>query len=297
MALSKKQIRRKELQEADEIAKMRNDVLNAIKRDEKAAAIPPRISPNKKNPIIHKKIKSKKFVRKKKKVPDVCDKPVQQEEVSEPRPITTPVNLNVKDWKVKNIVILFLTGLVLGCFIMAAIIFYIPKSESLLARKISKVIPFPAIIINSRFISYNDYLAEVDSVELFLTRQQRVGITQELLPRKQIREKIADILITQEIIKNLSNQYGIIVSQKEIDDEVNRLKEQSRSEESFDKILKDLYGWSEEEFGNKVIRNDLLISKLSGEFFPDVSGGELKELFDKKIEEIKKEMNIYVLVK
>lgn len=199
--------------------------------------------------------------------------------------------------KIRNIVTLFFAGLALGCLLFAAIIFYTPKSESLLARKISKIIPLPAIIINGKFISYNDYLKEVDTVDLFLVRQQRIGIIRELPPHAQIRQEIKDLLIKQEIITSLTNQYKITVSQKEIDDEIEKIKEQSRSEESFDEVLKNLYNWSEDDFGDKVVRNYLLISKLSNKIFPDVPIEESKNYLDKKIEEIKKGMDIYVLVK
>lgn len=198
--------------------------------------------------------------------------------------------------RIINIFALFFFGLILGCLVFAALIFYVPKSESLLARKISKAVPLPAIIIDGKIISYNDYLKEVDTVDLFLIRQQRLGIIREIPPHDQIRGEVRDLLIKQEIIAGLSNQYKITVSQKEIDDEINKIKEQSRSQESFDMILKDLYGWSENDFGNKVARNYLLISKLSNKIFPEVPIEESKGHLDKKIEEIKRGINIYVLV-
>ncbi|MFH1565209.1 MAG: SurA N-terminal domain-containing protein [bacterium] len=298
MVLSKKQIKK----QSDKIVKMRNDVLNEIKRNERPL-VPPEIGENHENSPAIDKIKPKKTVNKKKKVINANKKSVELKKISAPKPMirkdasaAKPIGKIKKTTTAKNIFILFFFGIILGCLLFAAFVFYIPKTESLPARKISKIISFPAIIINGKFISYNNYLKEVDTVDLFLTRQKRIGVIQEIPHRKQIRKEIANLLIRQEIIKNLADEYKISVSQKEIDDEINKIKEKSRSEESFEGMLKNLYGWSEEDFGNKVIQNYLLISKLSDKMFPDISGEESKELFDKKIEELKQGMNIYVLI-
>lgn len=248
-------------------------------------------------------LKPKEDIPKKSKSCFFCSKAVQPKESDSSKAKPSSINSIIRRQKEPaqsskkiNIVVLFFVGLILGCVLFAALIFYVPKSESLPARKISEVVPLPAIIMNGKIIKYNDYLKEVDVVDLFLLRQQRLGIIRELPSRAQVREEIKDLLIKQEIIAGLANQYKITVSQKEIDDEIEKIKEQSRSPESFNEVLKNLYGWSEEEFGNKVVRNYLLISKLSNKMFPNVSEDESKDYFDKKVEEIKKGMNIYVLV-
>lgn len=341
--------RAKANKQSEKIAKMRDDVLNEIRKDEMKKGLK-QTKKNDESAVVDE-IKIKQPDQEKKTF-DVLENSAKTKEVSAPKSIAKPVVIDVKvksvfkkkkkktrqialkpkavvleeptapklsqdknidssklnyiirkqtDLKPRskkiNIFALFAAGLILSCLAFAAFIFYIPKSESLPARKISEAVPCPAIIINGKFISYNDYLKEVDAVDIFLSRQQRAGVIRELPPRKQIREEIANLLIKQEIIKNLASQYEITVSQKEVDDEMNKIKEQSRSEESFKDVLKNLYGWNEEDFGNKVIKNYLLVSKLSSKFFPDVSSDELKELFDKKIEETKRGMNIYVLVK
>ncbi|MFH1187328.1 MAG: SurA N-terminal domain-containing protein [bacterium] len=309
MASPKKQI--KINKQSEKISKMREEILKEIKKDEMSERSRQSKKRDESPSVDEIKIKQPD---QENKTFDVLKNSAEQKEVSAPKPIennepavSMPIKTKAKAKKVSkkkkkktkkiNIFALFAFGTLLGLLLFAAVIFYVPRSENLLARKISEAVPCPAIIINKKFISYNDYLKEVDAVDIFLARQQRAGIIRELPPRKQIREEIANLLIKQEIIKNLADQYEITASQKEIDDEINKIKDQSRSEESFDGALKDLYGWSEEDFGNKVIRNYLLVSKLSAKFFPDVSADELKGLFDKKIEEIKKEMNIYVLVK
>lgn len=306
MALSKKQIKITEY--SNRILKMRKEVLDAITKNEMSARSC-QATQNKENPTVDK-IESKRSARKKK-VVAVSNEPKKQEEVFAPKPIADeelPIAMPADNSVVRkqigfkprsriiSIFILFFIGLMFGFLLFAALIFYIPKTESLLARKISAVVPLPAIIINGRFISYNDYLKEVDAVDRFLARQQGMGIIRDLPPRKQIRKEITDFLIKQEIIKDLVNQYEITVSPKEIDDEIKKIKAKSRSEESFEETLKDLYGWSEDDFGNKVIQNYLMVSKLSDKIFSDIPSDESKEFFDKKIGEIKQGMNIYVLV-
>jgi hypothetical protein len=190
---------------------------------------------------------------------------------------------------------MFFIGLTLGCLLILIIGFYVPKSENALVKKISKVIPFPAIIIDGESISYNYFLQETDMVSMFLTKQKNMGIIMELPTRDEIREDIKNLLIRQEIIKKLAVQYKISVSEKEVKDEIDQIKQKSRSEETVEKMLKDLYGWSEEDFGNKVIRPSLLSFKLAKAISPDVDDDELKKVLDKTIESEKSKIKIYVL--
>lgn len=295
MILSKKQIKSQE--KLNKIEKMRNYILNIIQRDE-SGAISQTINKDSKSEMLNPDaIQLEQLVNKKQKIFNIRKKVIKQARVLRFKREPFILKFIKKNVKIKTVFISFFVGIILCCLLFAILIFYIPRTESLFARKISKVIPFPAIIINGRFISYNDYLAEVDAVNIFLTRQKNSGVIQDVPPRSQTREEIATLLIRQAIIKNLADEYKITVSQKEIDDEINKLKEKSRSEESFDAILKDLYGWREQEFGTRVIKNYLFASKLSDKIFPDIPGEESKELFNKKIEETKEMMNIFVLVK
>lgn len=198
--------------------------------------------------------------------------------------------------KKTNRLFVFSVVLILICILFLVVGFYVPKSENLLARKISRIVPFPAIIIDGEFISYDYFLQEVDMVNMFLLRQKRMGIIRELPSREKIRQEMKDILIRQAIIKKLARQYRISVSKEEIKYEIDKIKEQSRSEDSMQKMLRDLYGWSEGDFANKVIGPSILSFKLAKKLSSNITEGESKIILDKRVELEKRKMRIYVLV-
>lgn len=295
MILSKKQIKSQE--KLNKIEKMRNYILNIIQRDENGETTW-NIDKNKESPDT---IQTEQSINKKRRFLNIHKRTCEKEAIlSLKRAISdksTIRQLFKKKIKIPTVVRTVFAIFILFCLLSVSLVFYIPTTENLFSRKISKIIPFPAIIINGKFISYHNYLKEVDSANLLLKQQKEGGIIQEISSRSQIRADVVALLIRQEILKNLAREYNVEVSQQEIYDEIDKLKEKSRSEASFDSVLKDLYGWSEKDFGDKVIRSYLTYSKLLDKIFQDIPEEESKELFNKKIKETEAAMTIFVLVK
>jgi parvulin-like peptidyl-prolyl isomerase len=143
-----------------------------------------------------------------------------------------------------------------------------------IANKISKVIPFPAAIIDWRNIVYiNDLQANLASVQKFYQTQNfakeglRIDFTTENgKKRLKVKEReVLDKMVEDRIIEILAKNKGITVSEKEVNDVVSqKLNEFGTAEEVKNDLLKS-YGWSLEDFKKRVVLPNLYMEKLAQE--------------------------------
>jgi hypothetical protein len=199
-----------------------------------------------------------------------------------------------KKYPNKILVIVLLLLIILGAVIM----FFSPKSENRLSLSLSNYIPFPAMVIDGEYISFKKFVDETNKVQLYLDRQKSRGIINELPPRKEVKENIKKYFIRQHVMNELANQYKVTVSKEEIKTEIEKLKSQLRSEDTIEKVLKDVYGWNLADFENKIIKPYVLGVKISKIIFKDTTDlRELNTKWENLIKQSEKQMNVYVLIK
>jgi len=203
-----------------------------------------------------------------------------------------------KTKKSKTNFIFILILLTFLAVVALSVIFLVPKSESDIAKEASALLPFPAIIIGAKTITYDTYLQELDAVTDFLKKQKTQGIITQLPESTETRGMVVNYFIRKEIVNMLAETNGITVSNEEIQKTFDEIRSLSRSDESIDQILINIYGWTQDDFKNRIIRPDIINSKLAKKLFSSLqTEEELKNALSKRIEEIKKELIITVLVK
>lgn len=177
--------------------------------------------------------------------------------------------------KIKLSVLLYAFAIIVIIFIaVSSILAYGTNSEigSKIAAKMSKVIPFPAAIIGWNHVVFlSDVQDNLMSVEKFYQSQNfaeegmRVDFTtQNGKKRLKIKEKeIIDKMVEDKIIEILAKERGITISDKDVDKAVTQKLNEFGTADEVKKDLSFSYGWSIDDFKQKVVLPSMYSSALA----------------------------------
>ena len=174
--------------------------------------------------------------------------------------------------KLKKNALRFVLGGALLLLIVIPLInlYFLPKNVGFW-YPIYRVLPLPIARVDNEMITSRVLLEDLKSVKHFYesndyaSRQQRVDFsTREGQFRLQIKEKdIFNKLIEDAIVRHIATKQGLIVKQEEVDRAIKEsLNKFGVDEQRLALNLQDNYGWTIEDFKNKVVKNQLLLKKL-----------------------------------
>jgi foldase protein PrsA len=183
--------------------------------------------------------------------------------VDETAALTVGTRRNLRSTVIKvTAAVVALLAIVLVVF---GVLIYMYKSESPIVKAVAKTIPYPVQQVNGRFVSYNDYLFEVDANKRAyqnnakLNNQPAVDFNsadgKKLVT--QIKQHSLDKLESDTVMAQLAAQKKVKVTDKEVNDLINQLYQRYGGKDTLLKTLKDIYGWDLGDL-KKVIRKQLL---------------------------------------
>lgn len=120
----------------------------------------------------------------------------------------------------------------------------------------AKYIPYPAAKVNSDYISYYDFIINTKAAAQFYQSQLEEF---EQVPSQQELEKIVleDRLVENVLVKELADQYKVIITQQDIDAELNSIIEKYGSEQQVIDFLNKYYGISLQQYEKYFIKPNL----------------------------------------
>lgn len=142
-----------------------------------------------------------------------------------------------------------------------------------------KAIPFPAAHVKgSGFISVGEVKEDDQAVRKFYESQdfEKLGMridfsTDQGQKRLKVKEKeIINKLIENKVIESLAKKRGIAISDDTVDQEVDQNIEQFGNRQNLMSELSRLYGWTLEDFKQKVVKPELYAQKLSETYAAEI---------------------------
>ncbi|MEK7626480.1 MAG: SurA N-terminal domain-containing protein [Patescibacteria group bacterium] len=155
---------------------------------------------------------------------------------------------------------------VIVLFTTVTVLLYKTQSTAPYLQKVTRVVPFPIARIGSDFVSYEDYLFEVNHYAYYYKNQQKLDFNSES-GKEQIKEykkRAFDKIINDAYVKQIAEQNNITVSDKEVDQTLSILKSQNRlgaSDEEFQTTLREYWDWSVNDF-KRSLRLQILNQKV-----------------------------------
>lgn len=124
-------------------------------------------------------------------------------------------------------------------------------------------LPYPIATVNNTPIRYADYVDDVATVKRFFAKQKEQAKGQPVgePTEEELRKGVLDRLIQTEILKEEAVRYNITISTKDVDDEFSKVATSQQG--NADQQIRDLYGWSVDQFKQKVMVPYLLQIKLA----------------------------------
>lgn len=162
----------------------------------------------------------------------------------------------------------------ISLFIVSVVVFfsycvfalYRFQSSSTFVYRVTQVIPFPIARVGGGFISYEDYLFELRHYMHYYETQQELDFNTDA-GQKQLTEfkhRALDKVINDAYVKKLAKEHNVTVSSQEVDDQITIVRSQNRlgdSQEVFEDVLRDFWGWSVDDF-KRSLKEQLLAQKV-----------------------------------
>jgi parvulin-like peptidyl-prolyl isomerase len=151
-------------------------------------------------------------------------------------------------------------------FVYTGLALYRFQSYSTFLYDVTQVIPFPIAKAGSDYVAYENYLFELRHYIHYYQTQQKIDFStvagQQQLDsfKKQALQQVID----NAYIKQLSAKYNVSVSDADVNNEVNLLRQQNligNNNQVFADVLNQYWGWSISDF-KRELKQQLLAQKL-----------------------------------
>ena len=202
----------------------------------------------------------------------------------------------LKEKKIKPLTLLFgLLIFVVGIFLLGGLAVYELGTDNALARNFTKHLPYPALFWGSNTISIAEVEQDLDSIRHFYESQDfstigaRVDFnTEDGRKRLKIKErKIINKLIENKLIETEARKRGIMISDEQVTKEVDDKLAQYGSGQSLKDNMNKLYGWSIEDFKNKIVKPDMYKEALFADIQKnDQAGKEEKNKINAALDDL-----------
>ncbi len=169
------------------------------------------------------------------------------------------IKLNVSKKKAAII-----AGSILGVIVLLILIFgvliYKYKSDNRVVQVFSKVVPYPAEIVNGSWVTYSTYLFEVNSIKNYYQSQtgesggEAIDFKSDEGKKrlKQLQEQVLTQMQEEAIIKQIAKEQKVTVTKKEVKEQVDQITKSAGGEEKVNEVLKKFYGWNRADLEQKI---------------------------------------------
>ncbi len=205
-------------------------------------------------------------------------------------------NNKVKLKKIRLSTVLYsVVFFVLVLIIIGILFIYKFSNDNSILSSIDEKMPLPAIIINGKkIITIGEVKNNLRAIESFYENQDFASLgyrvdfsTEDGKKRLKVREReLINKMIEDRAIEMLAEEKGIKITNKMVDEAVNRKIAEAGSKDAVIKNLNNLYGWSLKDFKNKIVKFSLYKANLES-WVEKNTGKQKKERARKDIEEAK----------
>ena len=153
---------------------------------------------------------------------------------------------------------LMVLSIALAIFVVGLIGIYGANSTNFIFSSMSRVIPYPAMIVNWEPVSYYEYSESINTIKRFDKLQEELSFNES-----EVSKNVATRLVTNKILEQIAREQDVKVFDYEIEKEFQSAVNSGEDEKEIEKNIKELFGWNIEEYKENVVRPFVLEKKLS----------------------------------
>ena len=188
--------------------------------------------------------------------------------LAEGRKFKYPVQYSKHKLVINSILITLVTLVLLIIFVWWQL--YPMQNTSQFFYRITQLVPIPVATVDGQWVRYSDYLVRFRSSEHYLQQEEPDSLNAKGAERQRdhLKRESMNRAQADAYAQKLAKQYGITVSDKEVDDLITQEREsqqQKLSERAYESaVLQGFYGWSLDEYRG-IVKNTLLKRKVAFE--------------------------------
>jgi parvulin-like peptidyl-prolyl isomerase len=177
-------------------------------------------------------------------------------------------------WKAAGIV----AGLLVLVVVVFGVLIYVYQSENSAVKAVASIVPYPVLRVNGHFVSYSDYLFEVDAENR--AYESNAKLNNQAAPdfssasgkklETQIKQHSLTKLESDAIVAQLASQMNVKVTDQQVQGPINELYKQYGGQATLLKTLNQIYGWDLNDL-KSVVRKQLLAQDVQNKVTSDPS--------------------------
>lgn len=138
---------------------------------------------------------------------------------------------------------------------------------------VTRVLPFPVARVNNSFVSYHDYLENLNIMKKYQAEFKKVDFKSDEGKKvlESIRQDTFDRLVEDQIVAAEAKRLKVVLNKSETTDSFNELIKSNGGEKPFTEVLNKYYGLTPDEFKSEIYESRLLRQKLSDKYSSDDS--------------------------
>ncbi|MDB5163789.1 MAG: Peptidylprolyl isomerase [Candidatus Saccharibacteria bacterium] len=140
------------------------------------------------------------------------------------------------------------------------------QNTSTFMYRVTQVLPFPVAKAGKDFVAYENYLFELRHYMHYYQTQQKLDFASDSGKQQlaDFKKRALQKVINDTYIKELAKKNKVSISNQVVDDQITIVRNQNRlggSDQAFEDVLKDYWGWSADDF-KRSLKQQLLAQKL-----------------------------------
>lgn len=130
-------------------------------------------------------------------------------------------------------------------------------------RRLSSIVPYPAIFVDWEVVYYREYLDDLYTLEKYwATERENKNVFLGIPNQPEIRERLVNKLVEEKIVQIWARSRGLSILPDELEAEWQRVQAQGEGAGDINFFLNKAYGWSEAKFKKRVLTPFLLEQKV-----------------------------------
>ncbi|HMB26271.1 MAG TPA: peptidylprolyl isomerase [Patescibacteria group bacterium] len=123
-------------------------------------------------------------------------------------------------------------------------------------NKIVKFMPVPAAIVDGNMVKMYDWNQEVKAVKSYYQSQGK-----QIQPG-EVEKQVMDKKIQVALLENAADRFGVRLTDQEVNESYEKIAENAGGRDELKKGVLNLFGWTEEQFKEHMVRPEALYEKL-----------------------------------
>lgn len=127
------------------------------------------------------------------------------------------------------------------------------ESDLALVQRTASVLPYPATVVGRQVVRYDDLTDFNHALTTYFAALKDFNPNFTAPTAVEVKADALDELVRQQALSTLAARYKVTVSSLEIDEQMKKLVAQAGSEENVTSAIKNLYGWSLDQYRERII--------------------------------------------